>query len=121
VIHAIQDVFGQTLTARSRTEIERVRGWSWISIEVMGKLRLQAVILFLFGHLLLRFLDGAQDWAKTENIKGVVYAGMFLVVFMFFTPAFVALSEAVSYAVALLSDGRIITPKAPTPSRPERW
>ena len=109
------------VTARSRTEIERVRGWSWISAEVMGKLRLQAVILFLFGDLLRSFLDGALDLLKQGQHTSLIYAAMGIAVFLFFGPAFVALTEAMSFAIALLSDGRLIVPTAPAPTRPERW
>lgn len=109
------------VTARSRVNVDRVRGWSWISIEVMGKLRLQAVILFLFGNLLLSFLDGAQGYLKGGEFNALIYAVMGMAVFLFFSPAFLALSTAISYGVALLSDGRLIVPKMPSPSRPERW
>ena len=109
------------VTARSRTDIERVRGWSWISMEVMGKLRLQAVILFLLGNLLLNFLDGALDLLRKGHDTTLIYAAMGMAVFLFFSPAFIALSDAISYAIALLSDGRLIIPTMPSPKRPERW
>jgi hypothetical protein len=109
------------VTARSRVDVNLVRGWSLISIEVMSKLRLQAIILFLLGDLLLNFLAGARDLLKEGHDTSLIYAAMGLAVFLFFSPAFIALSEAVSYAVAMLSDGRLIIPTMSSPKRPERW
>lgn len=109
------------VTARSRFDIERVRGWAWISRDVMGKLRLQAIVLFLLGNLMLSFLDGAQHYLNAGKATWLIYGFRAIVVFLFFSPAFGALTTAASYAIALLSDGRLIIPKAPSPSRPERW
>lgn len=109
------------VTARSRVDVELVRGWSRISIEVMSKLRLQAVVLFLLGNLLLSFLDGASDLLKKGQDTTLIYAAMGVAVFLFFSPAFIALTEAISFAIALLSDGRLIVPRSPAPTRPERW
>ena len=74
----------------------------------------------------LRALDRKLRQTSRMSRNGLRFSiflagAMGVAVFLFFSPAFIALTEAISFAIALLSDGRLIVPRAPAPTRPERW